>query len=167
MFCPRCGQKPAAHAVRFCASCGMRLDGVAQLIANDGFLPAQNVSEQPAPSLRQEEMRKGAKTLMYSFVSFPLFFALCFIPNNPVPLLVPATLFIAGACWMLYARLFCSNQPVTTKKLSSPETYTPPVYFPPVPVHSPSPLPPSAIQTAEIEPPRSIVEHTTRHLVKE
>lgn len=165
MFCPRCGQKPASHAVRFCASCGLRLDGVAQLIANDGLLPAQTPAAPPAPSLRQVEMRKGAKTLMYSFVSFPLFFALCFLPNNPVPLLVPATLFIAGVCWMLYARLFCSDQP--TPQALTTEAYAQPIYFPPAQPHPPTPLPPPSIQTAEIEPPRSVVEHTTRQLVKE
>lgn len=163
MFCPRCGQKPVSHAVRFCASCGLRLEGVAQLVANDGLLPAQNPSAPPVPSQRQEEMRKGAKTLMYSFISFPLFFALCFLPNNPVPLLVPATLFIAGVCWMLYARLFCADQPAPKTLAAEPQAQA--VYVPPAQAYPQ--LPPPLIHTTEIEPPHSVIEHTTRQLVKE
>ena len=164
MFCPRCGQKPAANAVRFCASCGLRLEGVAHLIANDGFLPAQTAQAPAGPTLKQREMRKGAKLLISSFISFPLFAALCAIPDNPVPLLVPITLFIAGICWMLYARLFCDERPSAPIKVLLTETYAQPVYFPPTQA---SQLPPPSIKTAEIEPPHSVIEHTTRQLVKE
>lgn len=165
MFCPRCGQKPASNAMRFCASCGLRLDGVAHLIANDGFLPA--VEEPALPSMKKRELRRGAKILFSSFISLPLFAALCAIPENPAPLIVPITLFIAGICWLLYARLFCDDKVQVPKKVQPPEAYSQPVYFPPPQAHPVSQLPPPPIKTAEIEPPHSIIEHTTRQLMKE
>ncbi len=164
MFCPRCGQKPASNAVRFCASCGMRLDGVAHLVANEGILPTQTAPVPATPTLKQREMRKGAKILISSFISFPLFAALCAIPENLAPLIVPITLFIAGVCWMLYARLFCEDRPTITQKVLPTETYAQPVYFPPAQA---SQLPPPPVKTAEIEPPHSVIEHTTRQLIKE
>ncbi len=167
MFCPRCGQKPASPVVRFCASCGLRLDSVAHLIANDGFLPAPSTEDPAIPTLKKREMRRGAKLLFSSFILLPLFAALCAIPDNPVPLLVPITLFIAGICWLLYARWFCDDKVPTPKKALSTEAYPQPVYFPPTQAHPVSQLPPPPVKTAEIELPHSVIEHTTRQLMKE
>lgn len=164
MFCPRCGQKPASNAVRFCASCGLRLEGVSQLVANEGVLPTQMVQPVVGPTLKQREMRKGAKLLISSFISFPLFAALCAIPEHPAPLIVPITLFIAGICWMLYARFFCDDPPSAVKQVVPMEAYAQPIYFPPTQA---SQIPPPPIKTAEIDPPHSVIEHTTRQLMKE
>ena len=162
MFCPRCGQQPASQAIRFCANCGLRLEGVSYLLTNDGLLPSQTIAPPPEPTLKQREMRRGVKFLFSSFVAFPLFFALCFIPDNPVPLLAPATLFIMGICWMMYARFFCDNT-------TAPQKPTPihaslqPAYAPPTQQHAAFP----PIKTTEIEPPHSVIEHTTRQLGRE
>jgi hypothetical protein len=163
MFCPRCGQQPASTAIRFCASCGLRLEGVSHLLANDGFLPNQIAVMPTEPTLKQREMRRGAKILFSSFISFPLFAALCALVDSPAPILVPLTLFIAGVCWMMYAKFFCDdNLPAPPKSLpiqSNPQ----PVYFSPAQPHAA--IPP--IRTAEIEPPHSVIEHTTRQLGRE
>ncbi len=164
MFCPRCGQQPASHAVRFCASCGLRLEGVTRLLANDGFLPEQVVETPSVPTLKQRERRRGAKLLFSSFISLPLFAALCAIPDNPVPLLVPITLFIAGVCWMMYAKFFCDDTPISPQKSLPIQSPPQPIYFPPQQTHTA--LPP-AVRTAEIEPPHSVIEHTTRQLGRE
>ena len=165
MFCPRCGQQPASHAVRFCASCGLRLDGVAHLIANDGFLPAPSAADPAVPTLKKRELRRGAKVLFSSFISLPLFAALSAFADSPVPILVPLTLFIAGICWLLYARWFCDDKVYAPKKALPTESHPQPVYFPPAQAHPVSQLPPP--KTTEIEPPHSVIEHTTRQLVKE
>jgi hypothetical protein len=165
MFCPRCGQKLASNAVRFCANCGLRLEAVTYLLANDGHLPGPMTPEPAVPSLKKQEMRRGAKLLFSSFISFPVFFALCFIPENPAPLLVPATLFVTGICWLLYARWFCDDKTPAPKK-ALPESLSQSVYSPFAQTHSASQLAPP-IKTAEIEPPHSVIEHTTRQLIKE
>ncbi len=162
MFCPRCGQPPASQAIRFCAHCGLRLEGVSYLLTNDGLLPQQSVAPPSEPTLKQREMRRGAKLLFSSFISLPLFAALCVIPDNPVPLLVPITLFIAGICWMMYAKFFCDATLPPQKSLPI-QPLSQPVYFPPPQTHAK--IPP--VRTAEIEPPHSVIEHTTRQLVKE
>jgi hypothetical protein len=137
------------------------LEGVTYLLTNDGLLPNQTAALPPEPTLKQREMRRGVKLLFSSFVSFPLFFALCFIPENPVPMIVPATLFIAGICWMLYAKFFCDDR---AGQKSLPVQHTvPPIQFPTVQPHAA--IPP--VRTAEIEPPHSVIEHTTRQLRRE
>ena len=152
MFCPRCGQAPNSNAMRFCANCGLRLEGVSQLIANDGVLPNQISETPPTLAPKRRSMRNGARFLFTSLVLFPLFFALCFVTDNPVPLLVPATVFLTGLCWMIYARLFGEDLVPVTKKILPVEQAPRPVYFPPAKV----------IKTAEIDPPYSVTEHTTR-----
>jgi hypothetical protein len=161
MFCPRCGQQLASQSTRFCANCGLRLEGVSYLLTNDGVLPHQNIALPSEPTQRQREMRRGAKVFFASFVSLPLFAAMCGITNDPVPLLPTITLFIAGICWMLYARIFCDNNAPANSKASPLQQASPPIHFP-----TPQPIVPP-IKTAEIEPPHSVIEHTTRQLRKE
>ncbi|HEX4950107.1 MAG TPA: zinc ribbon domain-containing protein [Blastocatellia bacterium] len=163
MFCPRCGQQPASQSIRFCANCGLRLEGVSHLLTNDGLLPHQITPPPPELTLKKREMRRGAKLFFASFISFPLFALLCAIPNNPVPLVVPLTLFIAGISWMLYAKFFCDDTPLSQPTVALQSTAQP-TYFPPPQSHAPIP---SAVRTAEIEPPHSVIEHTTRQLVRE
>ena len=164
MFCPRCGQQPATTAIRFCANCGLRLEGVTHLLTNDGHLPTQIVATPTQPTLKQRERRRGAKLLFASFISFPFFALLCAIPEHPAPLVVPFTLFIAGICWMMYAKFFCDDSAPAIKKPLPIQQNPQPVYFPPPPTHTA--IPP-AVRTAEIEPPHSIIEHTTRRLGRE
>ena len=164
MFCPRCGQQPASTAIRFCANCGLRLEGVTHLLTNNGILPNQIAPTPTEPTLKQRERRRGAKLLFSSFISLPFFALLCAIPENPAPLVVPFTLLIGGICWMLYARFFCDDHTPATKKALPVQQPSQSVYFPTVQPHAA--IPP-AVRTAEIEPPHSIIEHTTRQLVKE
>ncbi len=39
MHCPRCGQQQISNETKFCSRCGFQLGLVAELLANDGFLP--------------------------------------------------------------------------------------------------------------------------------
>jgi hypothetical protein len=67
---------------------------------------------------------------------------------------------------MLYARWFCDDKVTAPKKVLPPELYPQPIYHPPVQAHPVSQLAPPS-KTAEIDPPHSVIEHTTRQLVKE
>src|SRR6266511_5015769 len=72
MYCPRCGNQPASDRVRFCPSCGFRLDGVADLLARDGVpanspnVPQTNALRSGEPSERKQGVRRGAKMLFLS-----------------------------------------------------------------------------------------------------
>ena len=37
MYCPKCSHQPASDGLRFCPSCGFRLDAVTELLTNDGI----------------------------------------------------------------------------------------------------------------------------------
>ena len=62
---------------------------------------------------------------------------------------------------MRYAKFFCDDSAPAIKKPLPIQQNSQPVYFPPPPTHTA--IPP-AVRTAEIEPPHSIIEHTTRQL---
>lgn len=39
MHCPRCGQQQVSSETKFCSRCGFQLGLVAEILANDGYLP--------------------------------------------------------------------------------------------------------------------------------
>lgn len=51
MYCPRCGQQQVPDQIRFCSRCGFQLGLVAELIANNGFLPQLAALQNLKPSL--------------------------------------------------------------------------------------------------------------------
>src|SRR5262247_4068380 len=112
MFCPRCGNQPASDRMRFCPSCGLRLDGVADLIARDGVpagasnAPQVNALRSGEPSERKRGIRRGAKMVFFSMGMFLPVFGFCFLVDSVGPLILPATIFLAGIFWMIYYRLF-------------------------------------------------------------
>lgn len=161
MFCPKCGNQPSSDRVRFCPSCGFRLDGVVEVLARDGAATNPLASpELPACTHKRKGMRRGAKILFASVVLFPIFFAIAISENTPGPLIVPLTVFLTGISWMLYYRLFGEEVPVIKKGSPAPSRTIPQqVYLPPdqsIPI---TPRPP-----IETEPPHSVSEHTTRTL---
>jgi hypothetical protein len=148
--------------MRFCPSCGFRLDGVVELLARDGVptnpLPPPQSNE---PSQRRKGIRRGAQITFFSLVLFvPVFAFAVEVVNHPGPLVIPATIFLTGIFWMLYYRLF-GDEAAPAPRPAQPAQFGPPpqqAYLPPqqsAPAHRPP-----------VEPPRqqSIVENTTRSL---
>jgi len=170
MYCPRCGNQPASDRVRFCPSCGFRLDGVAELLARDG-VPANspNVSQTNAlrsgePSERKKGIRRGAKMVFFSLAMFLPVIGFCSLIRNGGPLLLPASIFLAGIFWMIYYRLFGDEYAPAPK--SRPE----PPYFGPPPQNASLPPPQSVpVYRSPVETPKehSVVEHTTRSLERQ
>src|SRR5215467_3388628 len=111
MFCPRCGNQPASDRVRFCPSCGFRLDGVVDLIARDGApsglpnISQTNALQSGEPSERKKGVRKGAKMVFVSLAMFLPVVAFCNFVREGWPLFLPASIFLAGIFWMIYYRL--------------------------------------------------------------
>jgi zinc-ribbon domain len=166
MYCPRCGNQPASDRVKFCPSCGFRLDGVADLLVRDGVptniinVPPTNIPQSNEPSERRKGIRRGAKLLFFSVVLFLPMMAWSIAEDHPGPLLFPATLFLAGTFWMLYYRLFGDER-------ASAPRQTQPVHFGPPPQHAYFPQQQSVpAYRPPVETPKehSVVEHTTRSL---
>ena len=166
MYCPRCGNQPASDRVRFCPSCGFRLDGVGDLLARDGVptniltAPPTNIPQSSEPSERRKGIRRGAKMVFFSLAIFLPVLAFCFVVDGPEPLFLPASIFLAGIFWMIYYRLF-GDEHAPAPMQSQPVYFGPPpqqAYFPQqqsVPAYRPP-----------VETPKehSVVEHTTRSL---
>src|SRR5262245_35833729 len=73
MYCPKCSHQAVSNNVRFCPGCGFRMDGVAELVANDGVIAAD---EEEAPKPRRSMVKRGAllgATLMFLGQLFILF----------------------------------------------------------------------------------------------
>lgn len=159
MFCPRCGNQPVVDRMRFCPSCGFRLDGVVDLLARDGAPGYPQMTSPPeGPSPRKRGIRRGAKILFTSLGLFPLVLAFAIgVVESPGPLVLPLTLFLIGALMMLYYRFFEED------RSAAPEAYRIPAP-PPQPVYLQPPQAPVYRPPVEPHPPQSVGEHTTRSL---
>jgi hypothetical protein len=107
-------------------------------------------------------MRQGAKLVFLSVVLFPFAFGLCMAAHTPFFLMFPATIFILGAAWALYARLFFEDaiSPAHPKLMhfgNRSELS---------PAREPSDLPwqTKPARTAEIVEPPSVTDRTTNLL---
>jgi hypothetical protein len=162
MFCPRCGNQPASERVRFCPSCGFRLDGVADLIARDGVpagpsnIPQTNSLQSGGPSERKRGVRLGAKMVFFSLATFLPVVAFCSVIEEGWPLFLPASIFLAGIFWMIYYRLFGDENAPAPAQVQ-------PLYFGPPPPQS------VPVYRSPVETPKehSVVEHTTRSLERQ
>ena len=170
MYCPRCGNQPASDRMRFCPSCGFRLDGVADLLVRDGVpagalnTPQTNALRSGETSERKRGIRRGAKMVFFSLAMFLPAVAFCSFIRNGGPLLLPASLFLAGIFWMIYYRLFGDEYAPAQKSQPAPP------YFGPPPQNASLPPPQSVpVYRSPVEPPKehSVVEHTTRSLERQ
>jgi hypothetical protein len=169
MFCPKCGQQ-SSDEVRFCPRCGLSLASLPAYIAGNDF-----TSNRPDPA-RQEELtakrrgtRRGAKLMFFSVVLFPIFFGLCFLVDNPVPLFVPFTLFLTGLVMIVYARLF-GDELIPVHYGAGRRDLAAGAERPALgaPQFTPAPLfNQQRANTAEIYQPPSVTENTTKLLDKD
>jgi hypothetical protein len=119
------------------------------------------VSPSNEPSPRKRGMRRGAAITFASIVMFVPFFAFALeVVDHPGPLVIPATLFLAGIFWMLYYKLFGDETAPAPRPAQA-------VHFGPPPQHAYLPPQQSApAYRSPVETPRehSVVENTTRSL---
>jgi zinc-ribbon domain len=170
MYCPRCGNQPASDRMRFCPSCGFRLDGVSDLLARDGVpagalnAPQTNALRSGEPSERKRGIRRGAKMLFFSLAMFLPVVGFCAVVEHGLPLILPGSLFLGGIFWMIYYRLFGDeNAPAPVSRPQTP-------YFGPPPQNASLPPPQSApVYRSPVETPKeqSVIEHTTRSLERQ
>jgi hypothetical protein len=78
MFCPKCSQSQTSERVRFCSRCGLRLDGVKELVGREDERPAGGGKRDPFPP--QREITTGA-LLMYAGALLAAFSGL--FPDGP------------------------------------------------------------------------------------
>jgi len=166
MYCPRCGQQ-LAREIRFCSRCGLPMNVVAEIVANEGAL-----ADRTAPDAMERRacarpgMRHAARLIFLSLILLPICLGISFQADSPVPLFVPLTVFLVGLFWLFYAYIF-GESPFAANpagQLGQPRFATP---------RGESLTPPNstvegfiarAVDTGEILEPPSVTDHTTRLL---
>ena len=181
MFCPQCGQKQLSDGVRFCSSCGFQLEVVTQLLATNGMPHWQ--PPQPAAGPRPlTPRRKGVKQGVTLFAIGLLLVPILGILNFPEEVVGLAAIvcFMGGILRMLYALFFEESAAAAAPPPPLPgyvppavppnyfgargsEGALPPAQAPPAPAYRPR-----RFDTGElVNPPPSVVDHTTRLLDKQ
>lgn len=165
MYCPKCGQQ-ALDEVRFCSRCGMRLDGVTQLLDSDGSMVPPTSELQPRKvTIRQKGIRFGVKLIFLSIVLFPIFFGLAVSRDvdSPAPLLLPLTVFLTGLTRLLYSVIFEEERlPVKQRALPLQERAINQNIALPPPRASVTPS--RRVNTADMVHSPSVTENTTNLL---
>jgi zinc-ribbon domain len=169
MYCPKCGHQAVSTNVRFCPGCGFRLHGVAELVAKDGVIAAD---EKKPPKPRRSMVKRGAlmgAMLMFIgglFITLPRtglvsgdegLFAFFFYG-----IAVMTLIGVSGYLKRLITKIFSEDEPSPSKKSVSPRVPT-------LPAAQNSPVADSGrqlVDTTKMEQPSSITEQTTSRLNK-
>jgi hypothetical protein len=161
MFCPRCGQQFSVE-VRFCSRCGLLLNVIADITANQGKPLSENVAAAYRQAPRPKGLRIGIIIMLVAMVITPLFLGLSVAADGPAPLLFPLTVFLTGLCFVLYSKAFKDDPPLTY-------TNQPYQLNPPNPSLLVLPernavdgIGSRRVKTADIAEPPSVTDHTTQ-----
>lgn len=182
MYCPQCGQQQVTTEMRFCSRCGFSLGGVTELLASGGILKAggDELREQSL-SPRRRGVKRGVVMLLIGTVVVPVLGIINSYQDQTtlleVLVAISAVIFFAGGLMrILYALLFESTVPDLKSETSAPApsvkpaqlntgtrvSALPPAQSIPVPTFAPR-----RMNTAELSPPPSVTENTTRLLDEE
>ena len=168
MFCPKCGQQQVSDNTRFCAQCGISINGLAEWIASGGNLA---VREENAPmvltSPRRRGVRRGAKVVFASLASTPVFFFFSLLAGAPIPMFIPLTFFLIGLSVMLYSRIFGEETQYIGGQQAEPfglRTMFSRSALSSAPNNIMSSGDGRQVITSELKQPLSVTEHTTKLL---
>jgi hypothetical protein len=177
MHCPRCGQQQATDSMRFCSRCGLPMEGTLHVLAHGGMLPVLPPEGEKERSPRAKGVMQGSILFLFGIIIVPILAIMAsFAPGRLDNVFgffaaVSAIIcFVGGPLRMLFAAIFEQGAP---KYPQFSQTSFPPPAIPPARV---SALPPAAVNpasqwrrpdTAEIQPPGSVTDSTTRLLDRE
>ena len=105
--------------------------------------------------------------MFFSGVLLPVFFGLCLLVDNPAPLLILLTVFLAGVSIVLYDRFFSEELPATRSRQTGPpslESTGSGTALPPASNIEMNGVSGRSMGTAELVQPPSVTEHTTKLL---
>jgi len=181
MFCPQCGQQQVTGVIRFCSRCGFPLDGVIQLLASGGMVPAYRSPDEPVPiSPRRRGVKQGGVLFLSGILIVSILGMFARFSNSTfleiLAALAAIICFVGGPLRMLYAAVFEEGAPKPIRPYAAPmPMHVPQQQFGPY-TQAPALPPPSAPRmpswrprptTAELANPPSVTENTTRLLDKE
>jgi hypothetical protein len=166
--------------MRFCSRCGFPLEGAMVLLSHGGALPHYQLPQgEKTISPRRKGVKQGVSLILIGAVLVPLLAVLAsFAPGRigtPFEFFAAAAAilcFVGGPLRMLFAAIFEEGAP--TNHLVAPPFYAQPAIPPqrarvsalPPPAVNPATAPWRRPETAEIQQPPSVTDHTTRLLDK-
>jgi hypothetical protein len=164
--------------MRFCSRCGFLMEGVMHLLANSGILPHVEPGERKISKKRKGVMQ-GVVIFLAGILIVPLFGTMSAFSDGRISdvfgffaAMSAIICFVGGLLRTLFAAIFEEGAPKPRPYMAAP-SYMPPA-MPPAPARV-SALPPPAVntqpwrqrpETAEIVPPSSVPDHTTKLLEK-
>ena len=175
MFCPTCGQQQIANSSRFCSQCGFLLSSVQTLIAYNGLMPRDELSNPVAlrDSPRKLGLKKGLWILLVGMLLVSPLVALIHIATKTPPLLLAISTilsFFGGLLRMVYALLFEDNLPIKESASESidnkQQNFLPPLQSIPANAY-PSPQPGLWRETSEFVTPQGSSAKETNFLNNE
>jgi hypothetical protein len=167
MYCPKCSHQAVSNNVRFCPGCGFRMDGVAELIANNGVFASD---DEMAPKPRRSMVKRGA------LLGATLMFIITFMLSGPLSRRADEAMIIYSFFWLvlmtfigisgyvkrLFTKIFSEEEPSPSKKIASPRS-------PALPAAYSAPVENSGqqfVDTSKMAQPSSITEQTTSRFNK-
>jgi hypothetical protein len=165
MFCPKCGQQ-SPDEVRFCPRCGLSLVPHAALLSVSATGAAPGLSAPPVRTKKQVSGRRAAKLMFFSVVLAPVFLALSFAIDSGEPMILPLFMFLSGLAWLVYAQMFVDDVPHEPSRKDLRAGAERPA------LGAAQFVPASSFSqrqgnTAEMAPPQSVTEHSTKLLDKD
>jgi hypothetical protein len=182
MYCPQCGQEQASSEMRFCSRCGFPLGGVTDLLMRGGVPATTPTGGKTVPQVRglsprQKGTRQGIMLMLSSLLVVPVIAILSHNIFGFEELIIPLAAmitFIGGLLRIIYARLYEDDTPeMVTEALPAPAAPPAPAHLsararvsalPPQRSVPASDFAPRRANTAELVPPPSVTENTTRLL---
>jgi len=160
MYCPRCSHQAASDNVRFCPGCGLWLQGVAELVANNCLFTRGDEAE---PKPRRSLVKRGA------LLGATLGFISCFwvlLATGPKSGPVAVAVFcwlalmtligVSGYVKRLFTKIFSEEESPPLKKI----TYTLPSAYSALGADSGRQF----VDTATTRQPSSVTDQTTSRL---
>ena len=176
MFCPQCGQQQVSDEARFCSRCGFQLQAVTSLLSTGGLAPSPTLPA-AGESPRLRGVRQGVLIFFVGLVVTAVFGILFGeYPEGELPgVLIPLSaviLVLGGILRALYALIFAQGKPEQPSPHAPlyPATTNAPLagqHAAALPAGESIPArayAPTRARTAEIAPPPSVTENTTRLL---
>ena len=163
--------------MRFCSRCGFLMEGVMHLLANSGILPHVEAGETKI-SKKRKGVTQGVVIFLAGILIVPIFGTMSAFSDGRISevfaffaAMSALICFVGGLLRTLFAAIF--------EEGAKPQPYmTAPSYMPPAVPPAPArvaALPPPSVNTqpwrqrpdtAEIVPPTSVPDHTTKLLEK-
>jgi hypothetical protein len=159
MYCPQCSHQLTSDALRFCPSCGFRLDAVTELLRNDGIAPREETPPPPRTSLFKWGTLLGITLMYISALLITLD-----IPRGPYRGESMAFLTLFWAALVILISLAGPLKSAIDKAFAKGKTQVPMKHITALPSAEGVPITGTGWQrqkTAPIAPPPSVTEATT------